>query len=199
MLSGVSRVGLKVARAASARSMSGVTTKTTITDHLTGRVIKLSDPKRPELGDYENPKPLLAQDRDPYAKYDDQQGRRNFNEPLNIDNDLHDIWSPDYYLFVSDRTALKHNAIFFSAVIGFGTLIWYFSLNPAKPAMPRSYPGNGLAKDLGSDFEKDDYFYQVRPDTTAEKELGVLENDKNVEKNKKEYLDSNADFLKAYL
>ena len=29
-----------------------------------------------------------------------------------IDEDMLDLWSPDYYDHVSDSTALKHNAIF---------------------------------------------------------------------------------------
>lgn len=192
----LSRIGLNASRCISRRSVRFLTTKNTITDHNTGRVIKLTDPSRPEIADYDNVKPVLAQDKDPYVKYDDQQNRRNINDPLNIEEDYYDIWSPDYFQFVSDKTALKHNGIFFSLIIGFGTAIWYFELNPAKPAMPRSYPFGGLAKDLGSGSKEDEYFYRVKPDTTAKQELGFLANDNQIEENKKAYEQANADFLR---
>ncbi|CUM53569.1 uncharacterized protein AC631_02362 [Debaryomyces fabryi] len=192
----LSRIGLNASRCISRRSVRCLTTKNTITDHSTGRVIKLTDPSRPEIADYDNVKPVLAQDKDPYVKYDDQQNRRNINDPLNIEEDYYDIWSPDYFQFVSDKTALKHNGIFFSLIIGFGTAIWYFELNPAKPAMPRSYPFGGLAKDLGAGSKEDEYFYRVKPDTTAEEELGFLANDNQIQENKKAYEQANADFLR---
>lgn len=122
---------------------------------------------------------MFAQDKDPYAKYDFQQLRRNKDEPLNIDDDLYDMWSPDRFTFVSDNTALKHNAIFFGLVFAFGGVIAYFQLNPEKPAMPRSFPNNGLAKELGSGKDLDDYFYKVKSDETAA-EAGVLAADEDV-------------------
>lgn len=174
-----------------------LTTHNTITDHATGKVITLTDPKHPEIADYQQPTPVLAQDKDPYAKWDDPQNRRNFNDPLHSDEDLYDIWSPDYFQFVSDRTALKHNAIFFLLVFGFGAAIWYFELNPEKPAMPRSFPYGGLAKELGSGGDEDDEFYRVKPDHTAESELGFLAADDLVAANQQAYIDANADFLRA--
>ncbi|KAK6454427.1 uncharacterized protein RJT20DRAFT_58505 [Scheffersomyces xylosifermentans] len=192
----LSRIGLRSFRAVR-NPVRCLTTKTTITDHTTGRVITLTDPNRPEIADYPNPKPELAQNKDPYAKYDDPQNRRNLNDPVNIDDDLYDMWSPDYYQFVSDKTALKHNAIFFSLVFGFGAIIWYFQLNPEKPAMPRSYPFGGLAKELGSGNAEDDEFYRVKPDTTAEQELGFLDGDKDISSAKESYIQQNADFIKA--
>lgn len=172
-----------------------LTTKNTIVEHTTGRIITLTDPNRPEMGDYPNPPPVLAQDKDPYAKYDDQQNRRNMNDPLNFDDDLYDMWSPDYFQPVSDATALKHNGIFFACFLGFGGIIAYFQLNPEKPAMPRSYPSNGLAQLLGSGKPEDDEFYQVRPDTTAEKELGILPADKDLFANIEAYKSANAEFI----
>lgn len=172
-----------------------LTTKTTITDQLTGEVITLADPEHPELGAYQNPPIQLAQDKDPYGKYDLQQLRRNFNDPLHIDEDLYDIWSPDYYQPVSDGTALKHNAVFFSLFFGICAAVAIFELNPEKPAMPRSFPYNGLAEYLGSGSEKDDHFYQVRPDTTAEK-AGVLAEDPDINTQKEAYMRDNAAFFK---
>lgn len=172
------------------------TTRDTIVDGY-GKIIKLTDPNHPEMGDYPNPKPMLAQDKDPYQKYDDQQNRRNLNDPVNIDDDYYDMWSPDYFQPVSDKTALLHNAIFFGLVFGFGATIWYFQLNPEKPAMPRSYPFGGLAKDLGSGSPEADYFYRVKPDTTAEQELGFLANDSEVDSARESYEKENASFIKA--
>lgn len=171
-----------------------LTTQTTITDHVTGEVITLADPERPECGAYQNPPVQLAQDKDPYGKYDFQQNRRNFNDPLHIDEDLYDIWSPDYLQPVSNTTALKHNAVFFSLFLGIVGVITYFELNPEKPAMPRSFPYNGLAQFLGSGSEEDDFFFQVRPDSSAAT-AGVLPDEADVKEQKEAYLQANAAFL----
>lgn len=179
------------------KSVRSITTKTTITDHATGRVITLADPAHPERADYKNPPIVLAQDKDPYQKYDDPQNRRNLNDPLHMDDDLYDMWSPDYFQFVSDKTALKHNAIFFSLVFGFGAAIWYFELNPAKPAAPRSFPFGGLAKELGSTTDDDVKYYRVKPDETAEQELGFLPNDPAIASQKEAYVAENEAFIKA--
>lgn len=192
----LSRLGLRSVTRIPRTSLRSLTTKTTITDHVTGEVIKLADPAHPERADYQNPEPVLAQTKDPYGKYDFQQMRRNKDEPLNIDDDLYDMWSPDYYQFVSDKTALKHNAIFFSIVIGFGLSIYYLELNPEKPAMPRSFPYGGLAKDLGSGSAENDYFYRVKPDPTADA-AGILPDDAEIKNQRAAYEQANADFLKA--
>lgn len=191
----LSRLGLRATRI-NRSGFRSLTTRTTITDHSTGKVITLTDPNHPEIADYPNPKPELAQSRDPYAKYDFQQLRRNKNEPLNMDDDLYDIWSPDYFQFVLDKTALKHNAVFFSLVLGFGAAIYYLQLNPEKPAMPRSFPYGGLAKELGSGRAETDYFYRVRADAGAE-DAGVLPADEEVVSQRAAYELANADFIRA--
>ncbi|EGV65173.1 hypothetical protein PSN45_005262 [Yamadazyma tenuis] len=183
-------------RGSSMGLVRSLTTKTSIVEHTTGRIITLTDPNRPEIGDYPNPPPVLAQSKDPYAKYDDQQNRRNFNDPVNIDDDYYDMWSPDYFQPVSDKTALKHNGVFFGLFISFGAVIAYFQLNPEKPAMPRSFPGNGLAKSLGSGSDEDDGFYQVKPDLEAEKELGFLPADGDLSASIESYKKTHADFIK---
>jgi NADH dehydrogenase (ubiquinone) 1 beta subcomplex subunit 8 len=207
----ISRVGIACGRLGGARAVVNSvglgslrtastvphTTVDSIVDHTTGRVIKLTDVNRPEIGDYPNPPPRLAQSRDPYAKYDDPQNRRNLNDPVNIDDDFYDMWSPDYFQPVSDKTALLHNGIFFSLIFGFGAAIWYFQLNPEKPAMPRSYPFGGLAKELGSASEETDKFYRVKPDTTAEQQLGFLPDDSQIAQAQQSYEAENAGFIKA--
>lgn len=172
------------------------TTSTHIVD-VYGKVIKLTDPKRPEIGDYPDFEQKLYQNRDPYAKYDDQQNRRNKNDPLSIDDDLYDMWSPDYLQPVSDKTALFHNFIFFSIVFGLGYSVYHFQLNPEKPALPRSYPYNGLAKNLGSANDESDFFYRTNPDKTAEQELGILSEDPAIESAKTSYEQDNSDYIKA--
>ena len=172
-------------------------TKATIYDQVTGKTIQLTDPEHPEWADYKNPPPVLAQKRDPYAKYDDPQNRRNLNDPVNMDEDLYDIWSPDYYDFVSDSTALKHNGIFFGLLFGIAGVVAYFQLNPEKPAMIRSFPYNGLADSLGATSKEDASFYQNKPDVDAEKECGVLPEESDVASNRDAYEKSNASFIKA--
>ncbi|KAG5419185.1 hypothetical protein I9W82_002952 [Candida metapsilosis] len=172
-------------------------TKATIYDQVTGKTIQLTDPEHPEWADYKNPPPVLAQKRDPYAKYDDPQNRRNLNDPVNMDEDLYDIWSPDYYDFVSDSTALKHNGIFFGLLFGIAGVVAYFQLNPEKPAMIRSFPYNGLADSLGATSKEDASFYQNKPDIDAEKECGVLPEESDVASNRDAYEKSNASFIKA--
>ncbi|CAK7902820.1 hypothetical protein CAAN1_07S04544 [[Candida] anglica] len=196
----LSRVGLntfRVARRNAAQNARFLTTKNSIVDHTNGKVIKLSDPNHPELGDYPIITPVLAQSKDPYAKYDDQQNRRNNNDPLHHDEDMLDMWSPDYYQFVSDKTALKQNGIFFGLFFGFGAVLYYFQLNPEKPAMPRSFPYGGLAKELGSGSAEDDEFYRVKPDLTAETELGFLTASEQIAENRKVYEKANAEFLSS--
>ncbi|EDK44300.1 conserved hypothetical protein [Lodderomyces elongisporus NRRL YB-4239] len=167
----------------------------TILDLPTGKTITLADPNHPEYGDYKNPEPVLAQSRDPYAKYDDQQNRRNLNDPVNMDADLYDMWSPDYYDFVSDSEALKQNAIFFGLLFGVAGLVAYFQLNPEKPAMIRSFPYNGMAEALGSTSDENAPFYQAKVDHTAEKECGVLPQDVEQKSNTESYLKANDAFI----
>ncbi|GEQ71984.1 hypothetical protein JCM33374_g5670 [Metschnikowia sp. JCM 33374] len=192
----LTRLGLRSVQRAPRFGLRSVTTKTTITDHLTGETIKLTDPKHPQYADYPNVEPRFASSRDPYATYDFQQLRRNKNEPMNIDEDMYDMWSPDYYQFVSDKTALKHNGIFLSLFIGFGLVIAFGEINPEKPAMPRSYPYNGLAKSLGSADEATDYFYRVRPDETAEA-AGILADDVSLASQEEAFKKANPDFFSA--
>jgi NADH dehydrogenase (ubiquinone) 1 beta subcomplex subunit 8 len=102
--------------------------------------------------------------RDPDAPWDDKQNRRNFGEPLNIDDDELNMWSPHYYDQVSDMTALKWQGIFFGTVGAFSALVYFF-FYPERNATPRSFP-DGLAKDLGARNEEDAHLYRIRSDKT---------------------------------
>ena len=194
----LARSGLNAARLAARRSVLATRALSkTITDHTNGKTIQLTDPNHPERGDYPDWTPTLAQHKNPYVKYDDQQNRRNFSDPLHHDEDMYDIWSPDYFDHVSDKKALTQNGIFFSLVAAFAGAIIYFELNPEKPAAPRSFPFGGLAKELGSGKSEDDEFYRTKPDPSAEEELGFLPVNPEAAENRKIYEAANAEFLKA--
>ncbi|GMM38855.1 hypothetical protein DASC09_061940 [Saccharomycopsis crataegensis] len=120
----------------------------------------------PLLGGYPPIQTDLYFNRDPYKKYDDQQNRRNFDEPLDPEDDMKNMWSPDYYQPVSDLTALKYNGIFFGSLITIGTVLYFF-FYPEKPAVPRNYPHGGLAKALGAGNEEEAKFLHARVDKTA--------------------------------
>ncbi|KAK9346091.1 putative NIAM subunit of mitochondrial NADH:ubiquinone oxidoreductase [Lipomyces starkeyi] len=104
-------------------------------------------------GDYPDYPYVSNQSRDPYEKYDDQQLRRNYNDPLHEDDDMLNMWSPDIHDFVSDGQAFK-SILYFFATVGVGSYICTYFM-PEKPAAPRVYP-NGLFKELGGseDFEE---------------------------------------------
>lgn len=87
--------------------------------------------------------------RDPYEKYDDQQNRVNFNEEIHPYHDYMDMWSPDHFQSVKDHTAVAELSIFFGLLALFGYGIYILDIWPERPNMPRSYPYEGLYKDLG--------------------------------------------------
>ncbi|KAK9431976.1 hypothetical protein V1505DRAFT_307603 [Lipomyces doorenjongii] len=112
-----------------------------------------------QVGDYPDYPYVSNQSRDPYEKYDDQQLRRNYNDPLHEDDEVLNMWSPDIHDFVSDGQAFK-SILYFFATVGVGSYICTYFM-PDKPAAPRVYP-NGLFKELGGseDFEE---VYSVSP------------------------------------
>ncbi|RLV93355.1 hypothetical protein JA1_002537 [Spathaspora sp. JA1] len=167
----------------------------TIFDPYTNKTIVLTDPEQPELGDWKDPVPQFAQKKDPYVKYDDQANRRNFNDPMHSQEDLYDIWSPDVYDHVTTKTAIKYNLIFFGSLFAIGYGVYYMEWTPAKPAMIRSFPYNGLATSLGARGDEDAHMYQARPDLTAEAECGILEDDSEVVKQKESYIKNNIKFI----
>ncbi|ODV86493.1 hypothetical protein CANARDRAFT_27689 [[Candida] arabinofermentans NRRL YB-2248] len=121
-------------------------------------------PTTGEFPDYKIPKGyIMPQKRDPYAKYFDQQNRRNFGEPMHPYQDMIDIWAPDYIDFVDDKIALKHFTLFFAGLLSFAGLIYALDLWPERPNMPRSYPYEGLYRDLGG-REGEQELYSARID-----------------------------------
>ncbi|KAK9467126.1 hypothetical protein V1512DRAFT_252919 [Lipomyces arxii] len=89
---------------------------------------------------------MFNQHRDPYVKYDDQQLRRNFGDPLHEDDDLLNMWSPDVHDYVSTSKAGLTLLSFFAfvGVSAFGLLL----IAPENPATPRVY-ADGLFTELG--------------------------------------------------
>ncbi|CDK24980.1 unnamed protein product [Kuraishia capsulata CBS 1993] len=118
-----------------------------------------------EFEGYVKVKDYFLQKRDPYLKYDDQQNRRNLDEPMHEYHDFLDMWSPDHYDFISDKTALKWFLNYFLAIAGFAGTIYVFDLWPERPNAPRSYP-EGLAKDLGA-LPGEEKLYTARVDRFA--------------------------------
>ncbi|KAI9297421.1 hypothetical protein K502DRAFT_287968 [Neoconidiobolus thromboides FSU 785] len=87
------------------------------------------------------------QQRNPWI-YDDQQDRRNFGEPLNQQDEILTVWGPDQYELPAGR------ALFELACVGgfIATAAYFYSfVAPESPAVPRSYPFNGLREELGND------------------------------------------------
>ncbi|KAK9454417.1 hypothetical protein V1511DRAFT_501943 [Dipodascopsis uninucleata] len=106
-------------------------------------------------GDYPDYPYVSNQKRDPSVKYDYQQLRRNFGDPLHENDDNLNMWSPDIHDYVSDRTAAQYIVFFFLTVAGGAYLASFYALEPI--AAPRIYP-NGLFKELGgAEYNKNIY------------------------------------------
>lgn len=101
--------------------------------------------------------------RDPYKKYDDQQNRVNFGEKIHPFHDYMDMWAPDHYHQISDRSAVGQLLIFFAGLGAFAGFIYISDIWPDRPAMPRDYPYDGLYKDLGGK-EGEEKLFQARPE-----------------------------------
>ncbi|MBW0490294.1 hypothetical protein O181_030009 [Austropuccinia psidii MF-1] len=84
--------------------------------------------------------------RNPYAKWDDPQERCNFNEPLHAEEEMMGMWAPDVHN-ISVRTALTNLSVAFGVL---GLILGGSAyLAPSSPVVPRTFPYNGLAKELG--------------------------------------------------
>ncbi|ORY75796.1 hypothetical protein BCR37DRAFT_383955 [Protomyces lactucae-debilis] len=105
-----------------------------------------SDPQA-NIGDYPTNIPAInRQTRSETVKWDNQQDRRNFNEPLHELDDVLTVFGPDVHTHVKPRTAFFHLGVWlacFMGVVGFGKIM-FFEL----PAERRTYPYNGLEKEL---------------------------------------------------
>ncbi|KAI5802799.1 hypothetical protein FPQ18DRAFT_383801 [Pyronema domesticum] len=98
-------------------------------------------------GGYVNPAPEKRQFRDPYGEWWDKQERRNFGEPVHEDNDILGRFSPEDYTWVSPAKGLFQIGCFVTTVFGLLGVVYMFY--PDMPAVPRTFPHNGLEKALG--------------------------------------------------
>ncbi|PUU73289.1 hypothetical protein B9Z19DRAFT_1117411 [Tuber borchii] len=98
-------------------------------------------------GGYVNPPAEKRQFRDPYADWWDKQGRRNFGEPLHEDDDLLGRFTPEEYTHFKPRWAFAMNGIFIATMLGFCGVV--YALYPDMPAVPRTFPHDGLLDALG--------------------------------------------------
>ncbi|ODV91243.1 hypothetical protein CANCADRAFT_31944 [Tortispora caseinolytica NRRL Y-17796] len=97
-------------------------------------------------GNYPEEEFTPAQFKDPYAKYDDPQLRRNFGDYMPENAELYDFWSPEMSN-VDMKKGGRDLAIFVASILGF-TGLCYTVFAPERPAVKRSYP-DGLYKELG--------------------------------------------------
>ena len=61
--------------------------------------------------------------------------------------EMYSMWGPDIP-HVDPATSLRHFTIAVSGFVAFG-LFCNYALVPARPAVPRQYPFDGLVKELG--------------------------------------------------
>jgi len=103
------------------------------------------DPQLDALG-YPRVESLSRQWRNPYAKWDDPQERCNFDEPLHAEEEMMGIWAPDVHR-ISVSSALMNMAVAFA---GLGVVLASAAyMAPASPVVPRTFPFDGLSKELG--------------------------------------------------
>ncbi|ODQ81750.1 hypothetical protein BABINDRAFT_174361 [Babjeviella inositovora NRRL Y-12698] len=103
--------------------------------------------------------------RSPYAKWDDPQNRRNFNEPVSDKYDFYEMWTADVYTTTSDKQAVRwfltYVGVFAGACYGLSFLF------DGKIAMPRNYPYGGLARELGARNAEEAEIYRSHIDKSA--------------------------------
>jgi len=83
----------------------------------------------------------------PVEPYYDQQGRRYYGEPLSEQDEVLSVFAIDVHNHVTVPFALKWFFGFFAVFAGVSYLVvltW-----PGKVAAPRTFPFNGLEKELG--------------------------------------------------
>jgi len=101
-------------------------------------------------GGYVNPPAEKRQFRSPYTEYWNQQDRRNYGEPVNEDEDILGRLSPEVYTWTTPKMGLIQNGLFVLTVLGLCGIV-YVSY-PDKPAVPRTFPYDGLKYALGEDL-----------------------------------------------
>ncbi|RPB20817.1 hypothetical protein L211DRAFT_870387 [Terfezia boudieri ATCC MYA-4762] len=104
----------------------------------------------PEMtGGYVNPPAEKRQFRDPYGEYWNKQDRRNYGETVNEDEDILGRFSPEAYTWTTPGKGLMQNGLFVLTVLGLCGVV--YSTYPDKPAVPRTFPYDGLREALGGE------------------------------------------------
>lgn len=117
--------------------------------------MQLSVPKKPEFYHL----------RSPYAKWDDRQNRRNFDEPVLDQYDYEEVWTADVYTHTPDKVAVRWVVTYLA---GFFGLVYVVNLFwPGRDAMPRNYPYGGLARELGARNEEEAELFRTHVDKLA--------------------------------
>lgn len=87
-------------------------------------------------------------DRSPVGVYWDQQGRRNWGEPVHEDDDILGRFSLHNYDYAGTRFALVGWGVFISAILGLTGAV-YMVMPEHAPGVPREFPYDGLKEQLG--------------------------------------------------
>ncbi|SPO29486.1 uncharacterized protein UTRI_04779_B [Ustilago trichophora] len=104
--------------------------------------------KDPQLGDYPDLPFISNQQRKYSPKWWDTQEKRNFGETPHEQDDVLSVWAPDVHA-VPASSALRQFLVAIGVVVLFGSAV--YAATPAKPALPRTYPRDGLAAELGGE------------------------------------------------
>ncbi|KAL8396791.1 hypothetical protein RB594_003757 [Gaeumannomyces avenae] len=109
--------------------------------------ISLPASEDPDMnGGFVNPPPIKRQFRDPHADWWDKQERRNYGEPIHEDYDIHGMFTPHEYTWVTPgKGAVQFGAFVavFLAILA-GLKLTY----PDVQSYPREFEG-GLERELG--------------------------------------------------
>ncbi|KDQ14343.1 hypothetical protein BOTBODRAFT_44717 [Botryobasidium botryosum FD-172 SS1] len=102
-------------------------------------------PHDTQLGDYPQ-LPAESPQRRPAKGWWDIQDRRNFGETVHEQAEALSMWSPDVSTISRSNAAFQIGV----AILGFVAFgLTVRAITPDRPAVPRSYPRDGLVEELG--------------------------------------------------
>ncbi|PKI82813.1 hypothetical protein MVES1_003730 [Malassezia vespertilionis] len=105
----------------------------------------------PQLGSYPDMPEQNLQFRPYFSSWWDKQDRHNFNEPVQEQDDILNMWAPDAYK-TPGPYALKCFSI---AVATIATFSYFLYHNQAElPALRKTFPRGGLAQELGGEHAR---------------------------------------------
>ncbi|TKY89607.1 hypothetical protein EX895_001392 [Sporisorium graminicola] len=136
---------LRQAVAGASRSSAALRTSAAPLRHLSTSSVTRKDP---QLGDYPDLPFVSNQQRKYSPKWWDPQEKRNFGETPHEQDDVLSVWAPDVHA-VPASSALRQFLIAIGVVVLFGSTV--YAATPEKPALPRTYPREGLATELGGE------------------------------------------------